>query len=184
MILTSQLSKKIGVLALAMIEESIDKGVDIDGNAYHYSEKPFFMPWNSNTQRKLGGRNGEGVFYDLGISRRTGTFGFIILGGYKAYKEKVNPEAADDFLVWSGKMLRGLKVIEQTEGSVTIGWSDPQLARRAFWLNISGAGRSRKLWKFLGLRREQQKHLAEMLTPDVRDIVVSDLAKRIRSITN
>jgi len=41
-------------------------------------------------------------------------------------------------------------------------------------LNESGAGRSRKLWKFLGLRKEQIDELIREFTPVIRDDIVKD----------
>lgn len=89
-------------------------------------------------------------------------------------KEKINPTAKNDFLVSRGTMLSNMKVIETTDSNVTIGWTDSKDAQKAFWLNVSGAGRSRKLWKFLRLRKEQIDELIKEFTPAVRDEIVKD----------
>jgi hypothetical protein len=84
----------------------------------------------------------------------------MIVMGYKAYKEAVAPYSKDKFLTLSGKMLRNLNVLTAADNSVIVGFSDPELAQRAYWLNVSGAGRGRKLWKFLGIRKQQEVELA------------------------
>lgn len=177
------LLKRLGVNALTMIEENIAAGVDIDGKAYQYSTKPFFMPWSQSLQRKLGGKKGEGTYYEYAVSKKTGAFGMLILGGYKAFKEKTKPDVANDFLTYTGKMLRGMKVLRRENDSVTIGWSDPRLAQIAFYLNVSGAGKSRKLWKFLGLRLQQQDALAKMMAPQIMDEVTKQFINNLKSHT-
>jgi|YNPBryulayer2012_1023412.scaffolds.fasta_scaffold130277_1 hypothetical protein len=44
---------------------------------------------------------------------------------------------------------------------IVISFSDPLSEKKAFFLNISGVGKSRKLWKFLGLTKENEKILLE-----------------------
>ncbi|APF16980.1 hypothetical protein Calab_1517 [Caldithrix abyssi DSM 13497] len=156
---SQKLLTDIGVTVLAMIEQNIAQGVDVHGQKFAYSEKPFYRPYDPQIVKKLGGKSGKGKFYEIVKSKSTGKLGMIILGGYKQYKQKVNPQAANDFLTFSGKMLRNLKIIKAENNQVIIGFTDPIQAQKAFWLNISGAGRSRKLWKFLGLRKEQWEQL-------------------------
>jgi hypothetical protein len=179
MTFAASMFKRIGADALAMIDANIEAGHDYDGKAYAYSTKPFWRPWDPAVVRKLGGKAGEGVFYSTIFSHTTGAAGLIILGGYKAYKEKMKPEAASKYLTWSGKMLRNMKTLTTDGDSVTIGWSDPTIAQRAFWLNVSGAGRGRKLWKFLGLTEQQKEELANKYAPEVTKVVAQEMAERI-----
>ena len=151
---SQKLLDEIAIAALSMIEDNIHKGIDMDGKSYSYSEKPFYHPYSKTIRSKLGGKAGQGKFYEI-IKGKNGKLGMIILGGYKQYKQKINPTAANDYLTFSGKMLRNLNVIEAKGNRIVIGFTDPKQAKKAFWLNVSGAGRSRKLWKFLGLRKSQ-----------------------------
>ena len=181
---SQKLLSDIGLTALAMIEQNIAQGIDIEGKKFAYSEKPFYRPYSKAVQKKLGGKSGQGKFYEI-ITRQNGKLGMIILGGYKQYKEKVNPTAKNDFLTFSGKMLRNLKIIKTENNQVIIGFTDPIQAKKAFWLNVSGAGRGRKLWKFLGLRKEQWKKLSEQyglqITGEMSKILIDQLTQRSKS---
>ncbi len=178
---SQKLLTDIGVTVLAMIEQNIAQGVDVEGNKFTYSEKPFYRPYNPQIIRKLGGKSGKGKFYEIVKSKSTGKLGMIILGGYKQYKQKVNPEASGDFLTWSGQMLRNLKIIKAENNQVIIGFTDPVQAQKAFWLNVSGAGRGRKLWKFLGLRKEQweqiKKQYGLQITAEMSKLFIENINK-------
>jgi hypothetical protein len=166
-----------GVTALAMITDKVRRGVDVNGTSYRYSDKPFYMPFNKKIYSRLGGKSGEGRLFNVVHSKRTDTLGMIILGGYAAFKQNVYPDTANDFLTVTGKMLRNLKIIAYGIGgdSVLLGWNDPVQAQKAFWLNVSGAGKGRKLWKFFGLSTAEQQQLADKLAP----LVAGDVAKQI-----
>lgn len=157
---SKKLLNNIGVTALSMIEENIDSGVDIYGKRYAYSRRPFYRPYDPDIVKKMGGRKGKGRFYQI-FTNKSGKLGMIILGGYKAYKEQVNPTAKGDYLTWSGQMLRNMKIVKTDANDVRVGFSDPQAAQKAFWFNVSGVGRSRKRWRFLGLRKEQIRRMEQ-----------------------
>lgn len=170
----------IGNAALAMIEENIRNGVDADGKPYNYSTNPFYRPYNPSLCGQLGKAN-EGKLYNIVHSKKTGQLGMIIMG-YDAYKKAVNPSAYGNFLTWSGKMLRSMNIIHKGDNSVTIGFTDPQQAQKAAWLNVSGVGKGRKLWKFMGLQPKQVGRLKEMfqarISEEIMSIVLDDLVKR------
>jgi hypothetical protein len=188
--MNNTLLNKIGIRAIELIKDNIKQGVDIDGKAYSYSTNPFWIPYNNTVKSKLGGKSGEGSFYKITRSK-SGKLGMLVLGGYKVYKEKLNPSASGDFLTWSGKMLRSIHVLPGSlsgaevkggGGSVLIGFSDSAQSQKAFWFNVSGVGRSRKLWKFMGLRKEQVTLLISEFTPlirdDMRDIIIESVIKK------
>jgi len=164
-----------GVYVLGQIEENIRKGIDYDGNRFAYSERPFFRPFDEALYKKL---KKNPALASIVHSKRTGTFGFLIQG-YKKFKQYVYPGAADKFLTVKGKMLRDMKVVSVTDSAAFIGFNDPEQAQKAFWLNVSGAGRGRKLWKFLGITPAQQKILADKLGGEYKDIVIKDLGEVI-----
>jgi hypothetical protein len=180
--LAEHILNKTGVAALAMIEDKVLRGVDVDGKPYRYSTSPFFMPFSKKFYSRLGGSSGEGRLFQIVKSKRTGKLGMIILGGYAAFKQNVYPDTATDFLTVTGKMLRNMKIIAYNIGGdgVTLGWSDPKQAQKAFWLNISGAGKRRKLWKFFGLSKTEEQKLADKLTPDIVESVAEDIVKKLR----
>jgi len=149
--LSQKIIKRLGNSALAMLEENIAAGIDYDGQPYKYSEEAFYRPYELKLAQKLG--SAASVF-----TKPDGKLGMIV-HGYKAYKEAVAPYSVGKFLTLSGKMLRNLNVLTTENNRVIIGFSDPELAQRAFWLNVSGAGRGRKLWKFMGLQKAQQDEI-------------------------
>ena len=168
-----------GVRVLAFIEENIKKGIDYEGKPFQYSTNPYYIPFDDKIYRKLGGKNGNGKFYQVVHSKRTGLLGMIILGGYKAYKEKVYPSAAKNFLTVTGKMLRSMNV-KATDTEAIISFTGEENQKKAFWLNISGAGRSRKLWKFLGITEEQKKKLIDELNEPAKEIYIAKLGEIIK----
>ncbi|MHB2150577.1 hypothetical protein ACX8XP_16105 [Calditrichota bacterium LG25] len=78
-------------------------------------------------------------------------------------------------------MLRNLKIIKAENNQVIIGFTDPIQAQKAFWLNISGVGRSRKLWKLLGLRKEQWEQLKNRygldITAEMTKVLIDNIKK-------
>jgi hypothetical protein len=76
-------------------------------------------------------------------------------------------------------MMRNLKPFTPEDDSITVGWSDATLAQRAFWLNVSGAGKSRHLWKFLGLSQAQQEALAARYAPQITTQIAHEMAAEL-----
>jgi len=70
-----------------------------------------------------------------------------------------NPEG--DYLQATGAMMRSLNVTKLTETSVSVGFDDPVQEQKALWLSVTGAGRSRRPWRFMGLQAAQEVELAE-----------------------
>jgi hypothetical protein len=167
-----------GIRVIALIEENIKKGVGYDGTKFAYSDKPFYRPYDHNLLKKLGGKNGLGKYYNV-VTSKTGKLGMIILGGYKEYKRKVYPSAFNHFLTVSGKMLRSMN-LKVNDSEAIISFTGEDNINKAFWLNVSGAGRSRKLWKFLGISNNQLKELSKDLTDEFYKITAKELAKITR----
>lgn len=165
-----------GVKALAYIETNIKSGTDYQGKSFRYSQKPFYRPYDKRIVQKLGGKNGAGKLYDI-ITNKDGKLGMIILGGYDSLKKNLYPQSYDHFLTQTGKMLRSMSVIKVDDTTAIIGFSDAESSQKAFWLNVSGAGRSRKLWQFLGISKSQEKELAESLKAKFYAIAVEELGK-------
>jgi len=144
-----------------MINDNVSKGVSYDGNKFEYSTNTYARPYDSKLVQKMGGVQAEGKLYDIATSKSTGKL-TLLIHGYKDFKAKVYPDVANDFLTVSGKMLRNLSVVNvsKQKQEFVIGFTDPEQELKAFWLQVSGVGRSRRLWKFLGLSNAQQKELA------------------------
>lgn len=95
------------------------------------------------------------------FTTKHGKLWYLIYGGYRSWREinKRNPDG--DFLQWSGQMLRSISAKQESDDRAVIYFADAESAKKAFWLNVSGAGRSRKLWKFFGLTKENEQKLLE-----------------------
>lgn len=176
-----KLALKLAYKAIELINEQVNEGIDIDGNKYKYSEKPYWRPYSKKIADKLGGKNGEGKLYNIVAGKTKGKLGMIILGGYKAYRSAFGRDTEGDFLQFTGNMLAALDVISSDGKEVEIGFNDKKAADIAFWLNVSGAGRSRKLWKFMGLTAENQGKLADLsgiaTNQDIEDMIKGLLPK-------
>lgn len=183
MIYLEKLLRKSGTIARALILDQIKSGYSVDGDKYEYGTESYYRPYARGIVNKLGGKAGEGVYYDI-VTRKNGQLGMIILGGYKAFKAKVNPSAATDFLVYSGKMLRNFKLLTLADSTVTLGFDDPVQQQKAYWLQVSGAGKSRKKWRFIGLNEEQVKKITDAIAPDLRKLVETDLIEKINKFNS
>lgn len=163
----ANIMRLIALKAIEMINDNIREGVSYEGEQYEYSTKPFAMPYSRKAAKGLGKpvskKNPEGLYSVFRSKKEGGSKWMLILGGYKLYKEKVNPEAKNDYLVFSGKMLRNLKILDADDETMKaqIGFTDPEQSKKAFWFNVSGIGKGRKLWKFLGLTEQQQLELGD-----------------------
>ena len=166
------------VRTLAYIETNIKNGVDCKGGKFQYSKKPFYRPYEKKIASKLGGSDGEGKLYKI-ITGKNGKLGMIILGGYDSLKRNLYPQSYSHFLTQTGKMLRSMSALKIDDKSAIIGFSDPDSAQKAYWLNVSGAGRSRKLWRFLCISQAQEKELTEEIGNEFYQITVKKLAEII-----
>jgi len=174
---SENLLSSIGKDAIAFIMDNIKKGVDIEGNSFAYSEKNYWRPFDPAIYSKYKKNQSFGK---LITTESTGKLGFIIFG-YKKFKEVFNPSAKDNYLTFSGKMLRNLNVLKNQNNQIIIGFSDPVQSQKAYWFNISGVGKSRKLWKFLGLRQEQINKLIKDYQDQLVNEVIMELFKNQKS---
>ena len=187
---TRKLFLLLGSKALAFIEEAAADGEDRDGKPYAYSTKPFARPVGGLNKTQLGRlmlkRNTKGD--DPAVKpfqTAAGNLWLLIKGGYLSFKEIAFRRAGGGpFLQATGDMFRAMNVVAATDQSATIGFTDEEAARRAFFLNVAGAGPSRKTWKFLGLRPAQQAVLADLaaerLAPETATVLAEKLTKRLQ----
>lgn len=163
------IAAKLAQQALAFIYEQINQGIDIDGNRYKYSDKPFSLPYRKNIIAKFGKRQ-EGSLYQI-FTGSNGRKSILILGGYRVYKEKMAKSM--DFLTWSGEMLAAMTVIEPNKDTAKIVFNNKEALIKAYYLNVLGVGKSRKLWKFFGLTKENTQKLNE-LAKEYADVMITE----------
>lgn len=150
----------IGHKVIELLNEQVEQGVDRDGNRYRYSTKPFALPAGKKkfAKRLFADQSKGGKLKRFTTAQ--GKMWYYVYGGYRSWRELNDRRPDGDFLQWSGQMMRSLTTAEE-DGKVVVYFGDEESARKAFWLNVSGVGRSRKLWKFFGLTRENEQKLLE-----------------------
>lgn len=144
-----------GEFAVTAIVERTARGEDADGRPFKpYSTRALALPAASvpkRTRMRLS-KGEDGLYYFT--SRRSGALWFVVEGGYAAVKAARYPQDKGAVnLHATGAMMRALRIIgiEQTTdsgGAVTVGFSRPEEAQKAFWNS-----RSRR---FLGLTPSEQ----------------------------
>ncbi len=150
----------LGNRLLEMIHENIDRGIAPDtGEPYQYTQEEFFRPFDPDLYKKLkkAGEIGKSVIVR---TNKEGKESFLVKD-YGRFKEVIYGHRK--FLVATGAMLQNMQItrIDPATGEVAIGFPDPEQEQKAYWLNVAGAGRSRRLWRFLGITREQEEQLAK-----------------------
>lgn len=149
--------EKIAFYAIELINEQIEKGVDVDGKSYKYSTKPFAMP----AKRNLKGLKTLQKEGRLKPFTANGKLWQLVTGGYKDWRVINNRNPEGDYLQWSGSMLKSISARAKSDTSSVIYFTSPEQAQKAFWFNVSGVGKTRRLWKFFGLTDENENRLLD-----------------------
>lgn len=162
-----QILEKLAIRVIELINEQIDNGVDIENIKYSYSTSPFVRPLGAKhfTKIKKAVKDNKASIFNT----KKGTKWVFIKGGYRDYRRIIGRDPQGDFLQDTGKMLASLNYsINGNEIQVT--FSSTEDAQKAFWLNVSGVGKSKKKWKFLGLNENSKQKLIE----EFSNLIVKD----------
>lgn len=157
--------KVLAQRALQYVNAQIDEGVDSDGKRYEYSTKPFARPRGGMIGHSSGAPLKQTVKQLEKQGRletfrnRNGKLWMLVKGGYKDYREMTGRATDGDFLTFTGKLRASMFARPHGQGAVMIGFAGQRNADIAFYMNVSGVGRGRKLWKFLGLTPDNQRAL-------------------------
>ena len=156
----SRIMTRAAFRAIELINEQIEQGVDFNGKPYAYSTKPFVMPYG----RLPGGKSVRKALEKSGriqsFKTKGGALWVRVPGGYADLRAMRGRSNTGDFLQDTGAMLADLQPIKTTDTEAVIGFRDRKQAEKAYYLNVSGAGKSRRLWRFLGLTAENRQKLA------------------------
>lgn len=155
----AQVHELIAAKAIELLNKQVEQGIDEKGNKYRYSTKPFAMPSGA---LKIKAR--KQAIKDSKLSAFNTTSGalwYVVNGGYKSLREMRGQNPEGDFLQVTGRMLGALSTLRATDNEIAIGFTDAKQAQKAFWLTVSGAGKSRALWRFMGLTKDNQEALAK-----------------------
>lgn len=150
--------KVLAQRALQYVNQQIDEGVDADGKAYEYSTRPFARP-RGGAPLKSSVKQLEKQGRLETFRNGTGKLWMLVTGGYKDYREMTGRQPDGDFLTFTGKLRASMFAKPHGQGAVMIGFAGQRNATIAFYMNVSGVGRGRKLWKFLGLTPDNQRAL-------------------------
>lgn len=179
--MTNDIMNKLAVRARQMVRDNVAQGVDIDGKAYSYSEKPFVRPWAKSRLPKADIESFVKEGRIKPFRTKAGKLWMVVTGGYKDYRRMRGQKDDGDFLTDRGTMLRNLKPLTITAQYFSIGFTDAVQLKKALWFNVMGVGKSKKLWRFLGLRKEQEQELAEyassLITEALLEKVLLDAVK-------
>ena len=157
MIIAQPIIEDIGFKAKEIILRRIGEGRDTDGNQFRYSRNPYSQPYDPKLAKKLG-KAGHRLFKKNG-----GKLWMLVHGGYYSVRKAKGRGTENDFLQDEGTMLKALGVRTGTNTAI-LGFTDALQSKKAYWLNISGVGKRRVLWKFMGLNTKEQDELAEFAT--------------------
>jgi hypothetical protein len=149
------INSKIGQRAVLLIREQIERGKDYEGKSYKYSNKPFVMPMSGKYRDKIKNNENISIF-----KTKAGKLWYYVGGGYEDYRATIGKDPKGDFLNSTGEML-GAMTYKATDVGVDIVFRSERASKLAYYMNYSGVGKSRRLWKFLGLTPQNEDLLAE-----------------------
>ncbi len=136
----------IGTKAVAFIYENIDNRIDSTGKPFApYSFNYWFYKYRRRRYKgkKLRTKQGKKKWQQ-----------FLIASRSEWETEKNNVTLSD-----TNSMLTALDVIGASNNEIQIGFRDQEAAKKAFYHNVSGAGKGRTLRRFLGLQPSQIEEL-------------------------
>lgn len=151
---------RIGVEAVGIIRRRTERGVDHKGKKFSgYSTAAYLqkidmggMP-GGNTAKMRKHYNSQQKW--VRKKRKESTARFVWMGGgYKEFR-KVQGRSVSVNMTFTGLMLKGLKLKKVLDASVLLGFRGEQ-ARKAYYHNISGAGKSKKKRVFQRISRAKE----------------------------
>lgn len=145
-------AKEIAYKAIAFINENIAEFKDFEGKKFlPYTFPYWWKKYKSKLEKKLK------------RTRKTKKpiekFKEKAIGQFQQNAHRVT--LADSGLMLASMVPIKIEENQQNEISITIGFKQKEASERAIYHNFSGAGKNRKLRRFLGISREQTDELAE-----------------------
>ena len=157
-IIQRSLMLKIGQHSIVIIKKRVADGIFLEGRsdgASQYSAKPFAMPTGVIRPRGLmldilKGKKG----YDAQLFKsKAGKLWVVIPKGYKWLREQAGKPSGKVDMRWTSELMRSLTVLntDVQSGTITIGHKGKRNEDIAYWHNVAGAGRSKRIRKWLML---------------------------------
>ena len=130
------------------------------------------MPYGAVKTNSLKNELRRNIDTGVVFTKGTNQLWILIKGGYKKYRELAGKDTSKVSLIWSGRMMRNLGILNAGENEATLGEKDADTKLLASYHNTMGAGKSKRLHKFLGFTdKEIQK---------MTDFVGDEVMKRLR----
>lgn len=149
---------RFGSRAIQIVQQRTQRGEGLDGKFPAYSTNPLAVPSGIATKRARKVLEGAGK---LKYFKRRGKLWMVVQGGYAELKRSIYANARGGAggvnLMLTGQMLGGLQAKASGANAVTLTFDNAEAAQKAFYHQISGAGKRRVLRRFLGLRDDELK---------------------------
>lgn len=155
-IIQRSLMLKIGQHSVVIIKKRVADGIFVEGSsdgASQYSTKPFAMPTGAVKPRSLmldiiKGKKGNDTQL---FKSKSGKLWVVIKKGYKWLREQAGKPTGKVDMRWTSEMMRSLNVlsVNAETGEIVIGHKGKRNEDIAYWHNVSGAGRSKRIRKWL-----------------------------------
>ena len=162
---------KVGNKTLFVIRRRTREGKFLPGSspgAGDYSTKPFAMPLGA-ANKTLSGRiekaagNSRSKYHDPDnfqlFTSKAGSLWVLAKGGYSGLRALAGKQNEKVSMSWSGSYLRDLGVLRTESDNIILGWKSRENQQLAYWHEVSGAGKSRRIHKILGLTKAEEKEL-------------------------
>jgi hypothetical protein len=165
-IIQRSLMLRIGQQSVVIIKKRVADGIFLEGSsdgASQYSTKPFAMPTGAIKPRSLmldiiKGKKGDDTQL---FKSNHGKLWVVITKGYKWLREQAGKPSGKVDMRWTSELMRSLTVlnINAQAGEITIGHRGKRNEDLAYWHNVAGAGRSKKIRKWLLLTNAELEKL-------------------------
>lgn len=167
-IIQRSLMLKIGQHSVVIIKKRVADGIFLEGSsdaASQYSTKPFAMPTGAVRPRSLmldiiKGKKGN----DTNLFKsKSGKLWVVITKGYKWLREQAGKPSGKVDMRWTSELMRSLMVLntDVDSGTITIGHKGKRNEDLAYWHNVAGAGRAKKIRKWLMLSNTELEKIGK-----------------------
>jgi len=165
---------KVGNKTLFIIRRRTKRGEFLPGSssgAGDYSKNPFAMPLGA-ANKTLGGRikkasGNKGKYRDPEnfqlFQTKANALWVLVKGGYSGLRKLAGKQNDNVTMNWSGSYLRDLGVLRTESDNIILGWKSREIQQLAYWHEVSGAGKSRRIHKILGITKAEGKELLPLV---------------------
>jgi len=170
------LLKRLANGAIALIRKRTLQGEFIAGD-HDYSTKPFAMPVGGLTKMLQNriiatAKGGRGRAPDPNFqlfTSKSGHIWVVVKQGYKKIRELAGKQSDHVTMTWTGRMMRNMGIVNIDHSRAEIGFTSGEEEQKAVWHNLLGAGKSRRIHKFMYLT---EREIEDLLKESLKDISI------------